>query len=193
MAAALGALLGLAGAPALVRRMGKKRACLLVFGLAIAAGVTPILLRLAGHGPANGTAELLWMLSGTGVLGTACGLATAVIAASMVADIVEDAELRTGRRAEGLLTSVNAFVAKSVSGLGVLLAGLVISLVDFPQRASPGAVVPEILTRLVLIYVAIVAVSLALSMWCLRWYSLSRESHAATLEALQQRRRARQG
>ncbi|MEO0655517.1 MAG: MFS transporter, partial [Pseudomonadota bacterium] len=46
--------------------------------------------------------------------------------ASMIADLVEQSELKTGRRSEGVFTAAETFVKKAVEGLGVLFASSVL-------------------------------------------------------------------
>jgi Na+/melibiose symporter-like transporter len=179
-----GVILAVLIATPLSRAIGKKPACLLSFLTAVLVGITPALLREAGLAPPNHTDALLALLMFERVFGAASGIAAGIVGASMVADIVEDMEVKTGRRSEGLLTSANAFVAKAVSGVGVFFAGVAISVVDFPANARPGEVAPEILTDLVLGYIFVVVVSLGASMLCLLGYSVSRESHAENLRRL---------
>ena len=48
---------------------------------------------------------------------------------SMMADVVEDSEVKTSRRSEGLFYAARSFAAKAVSALGIILAGSIVSLV----------------------------------------------------------------
>jgi Na+/melibiose symporter-like transporter len=113
-----------------------------------------------------------------------------ILAASMMADLVEQAELRTGRRSEGTLIAVNTFVRKLVAGLGVLTATTILTLAKFPTGAKPGEVPAETLTLLGTYYVpAIVALWMAM-MVCISFYSLSREDHEENLRKLAERRSA---
>ena len=54
---------------------------------------------------------------------------------SMGMEIVEQVQNRTGRREEGLLGTVNSFVHKLIGAGGVLISGLIISMVGFD---APG-------------------------------------------------------
>ena len=56
----------------------------------------------------------------------------------MLADIVDDADAKTGRRAEGVLFGVQTFARKAVNGCGLLAAGVVLSIAHFPARAEPS-------------------------------------------------------
>jgi GPH family glycoside/pentoside/hexuronide:cation symporter len=58
---------------------------------------------------------------------------------SMVADVADDLELRSGRRVVGLATSSVAFAQKFGIGLGAALSGLILSHTGY----QPGAAVSE--------------------------------------------------
>ena len=70
----------------------------------------------------------------------------------MVADVVEDAQMKTDERSEGLFFAGAFFMQKCVSGLGLLLSGIILSLVAFPAGAVPGKVDPAVLSNLALVY-----------------------------------------
>ena len=53
----------------------------------------------------------------------------AVMLDSMMADIVEDSEVKTSRRSEGLFYAARSFAGKFVSAFGIVLAGSIVSLV----------------------------------------------------------------
>lgn len=180
----VGAVLAVFAAPLLVRLAGKRIACMLLFGMAVIFGVIPAVLRELGLAPPNHSSSLLLLLVLERVMGAACGLGAGIVAGSMIADTVEEVELRTGRRSEGLLTSVNAFVAKSVSGFGVFFAGMAVAIVRFPANAKPGVVPPSVLTHLVVSYVLILIVAFGLSILCVAAYPVTRKSHADTLRKL---------
>ena len=54
-----------------------------------------------------------------------------VFIGSMGMEIVEQVQDRTGRREEGLLGTVNSFVHKLIGAGGVLISGIIISMVGF--------------------------------------------------------------
>lgn len=74
--------------------------------------VAPVSLRLAGLFPGNGTAILYWLVFAANVIGLGFGITGQIQSNSMIADVVEDSELRTGRRQEGLFFAAAAFVNK---------------------------------------------------------------------------------
>jgi Na+/melibiose symporter-like transporter len=134
----LSALIGAALAPALTRRFGKKRAALGLIGAAITLGPAPILLRLLELFPGNESAWLLPILMVHGLIEVSLAVMIGITTSSMMADIAEQNEIRTGRREEGLFFSATSFAAKVTSGLGTFLAGVILNLVAFPREAAPG-------------------------------------------------------
>jgi Na+/melibiose symporter-like transporter len=119
-------------------------------------------------------------------------IATLAILASMLADVVEDAEVKTGRRSEGLLFSADNLVKNIVSGLAVLVAGLVLSVVSFPADAQRGAVPPDVLNRLASLYLGLAAFHLA-AMASLLFYGIDQGQHEANLDTLRARRETETG
>jgi Na+/melibiose symporter-like transporter len=98
--------------------------------------------------------------------------------------VVEDSELKTGRRQEGVFFAAIAFAAKATTGFGILASGLIIGAIGFPTGAKPGAVAPEILRHLGLIYVPTQVVLYGTATVLLLGYGISRASHQETLRKL---------
>ncbi len=139
-------------ASVLSRRWGKRRTSVLVSVLYPIVSILPFVLRYLGLFPANGNWKLIPILMLVAAAGTAFGVAGAILGSSMMSDVVEDAQMRTGERSEGLFFAGSFFMQKCVSGLGLFLSGAILSLVAFPTGAVPGAVRPEVLNHLVLTY-----------------------------------------
>jgi Na+/melibiose symporter-like transporter len=104
----------------------------------------------------------------------------------MIADVVEESELKTGRRSEGLFFAANSFVQKAVTGVGLMLSGLILTLAHFPAKAQPGHVPQDVLRHLALTYVPAYAGLYAIALCFLAAYRIDRASHQATLRALAQ-------
>jgi GPH family glycoside/pentoside/hexuronide:cation symporter len=182
----LGAMAAAALAPYASRKVGKKAAALGTLTLSICSGVTPFLLRLAGVFPANHTPALLPALLFIGAFTSSLGIAASILIASMIADVVEDSEVDTGRRSEGLFFAASAFVNKLVSAAGLFFAGVMLSLVGFPAAAQPGHIDHAILTRLVLVYLPTYAGLYLIAIVFLSRYAISRHSHEDNLRRLGQ-------
>jgi GPH family glycoside/pentoside/hexuronide:cation symporter len=188
MAALFGSAIALVVATPISKRIGKKYTCLGGFMLYLVVSSALILLRIFGVLAANGSNLLVGLLFVQAVLTVACGVTSAIAAGSMIADVVEEVEEKTGRRSEGLLLSANTFIAKAVSGFGLLAAGLLLSFVHFPSGAQPSEVPLEVLHRLGVVYIGALILLYSVSITCLFNYPLSRESHEARLQRLATRR-----
>lgn len=171
-------------APLLSKRYGKKKAKIGLLVSAVLIGVLPLVLRHHGLFFENGSpwlvpALLLW---GTvyGTLGT-CSL---IMTSSMIADVVEDSQRRTGRRSEGLLFAAASLVQKAVSGLGVLATGLILTAASFPERAKPGAVPVETMDSLIGIYIFTILGLYSIAVVFISQYRISRETHEENIRRL---------
>ena len=97
---------------------------------------------------------------------------------------MEQAELRTGRRSEGIFFSASTFIRKSVQGLGVITASFVLTVAHFPKGVDPSHVSAESLWRLGAFYVpSILSLWLAM-MAVMSTYKLTREDHEANVRRL---------
>ena len=139
----------------IVHRLGKVRAAaILAFVSALFISST-YALRLLGLFPDGGSPLLLPAFLLLNTLGTGLGIGALMIGASMMSDVVEDAEERTGRREEGLFFSGALLMQKASTGLGIFIAGWILSIAQFPEKAVPGTVPVEILDRYTLLFVIV--------------------------------------
>jgi GPH family glycoside/pentoside/hexuronide:cation symporter len=107
----------------------------------------------------------------------------------MIADIAEQNELRTGRREEGLFFAARSFAAKTTSGVGTFLAGLMLDLIAFPRGAMPGEVDSWTIFKLGIVLGPVLMVLYTIALVCISRYDISREGHEDHLEILAGRRR----
>ncbi|RAK67589.1 MFS transporter [Phenylobacterium kunshanense] len=180
----VGGFMGVGLAPVVGRWLGKKNGAIAVFAAAVLVHITPVSLRLLGLAPANGTPELLALLYGEEIINATLAAATGILLAAIIADVVEDAEVKTGRRSEGLLMSANALFRKMISGMGVFIATTVLALANFPEKAERGQVAPEALYSLGLAYIPIIVGLYGIAIGLLFTYNITRERHEANLEKL---------
>lgn len=171
-------------APAISARVGKKRGALWIFGLSLFVGPMPIVGRLVGVMPANHTPELLPILFVFAVIEVTLIVTASILIASMVADIVEDSQLETGRRSEGVFFAARSFIAKSVNGMGVLAATMLLAAIGFPRYAKPGRVSPHVIFNLGLVYVPVLFGLYLVSLAFIAGYRISRDTHEENLRKL---------
>ena len=170
--------------PILAKRFQKRTMAL--WCLATIAVLTPLTYvgRYYGIMPENGSPYLVPLLWGYSVVVVAVGIMWGILLTSMLTDVVEENEVRSGKRSEGVFFAANTFVAKCVSGLGIFTSAAILALAGFPERATPGQVEPEILWRLVATYVCAIVLLYLLAAACVIAYRITRSSHQRNLETL---------
>jgi Na+/melibiose symporter-like transporter len=186
----VGAALAFSAAQTILRPIEKRKAaiaCGLIYCLAI---ITPISCRLLGCFPSPGSAQLVAALLAFSLVVATSAICFGIVIASMLSDVVEDSEIASGERSEGLIFSINLLIQKAVSGTGVFAAGLLLSVVKFPAHAQPGTVADAAVSKLALVYVATYATFYLAGMAMLSTYRLTKARHAANLAALAERRLA---
>ena len=182
LASVIGVFLGAGHRPEIREEAGDDRPAVFLCVLRPDPDFRPTL----GFMPANGSPWLLAILFGDVVLTLTCGLIGLVIVTSMVADVVEDQQVRSGIRSEGVLFAANGLVPKFTGGLGAFVAGALISLVHFPTHATPGSVDPEIVRRLALCYIPCVILLNGGSVVVLQFYRIDRATHAHNVARLRE-------
>ncbi len=173
-------------APRLGKRGGKPRIAMAAVLLGGTIQTLPYWLRLAGAFPEVGSRALLPVLFGCFILSTACNVSAFILGASMMADVVEDSEIRTGRRSEGVFFAGSFFVQKCTSGVGIFAAGSILAIAGFPDKATPGQVPVATIDRLTLIYAVIYVAVACLSAFCFTRFPFGRAEHDARLSRLAQ-------
>jgi Na+/melibiose symporter-like transporter len=114
---------------------------------------------LLGEGRPFGTGNVPVLVTLTGLAGF-FGIAAAVVAPSMMADITAQDELQSGRRRDGIFFGVYSFGQQLSSGLAVLVAGVLVDrfAAMVPGQADQSA---ETIERLAMISNLLPAVILA--------------------------------
>ena len=183
----VGALIGTALASPLTRGCDKKPSVIVGTLCWALCQVIPVVLRLLGWFPENGTSELLYSLIVIKFI-QGLGVVQALIAFnSMVADVVDEHELITGLRQEGIFFSSVSFSNKMTSGIGTVAAGFALALIDWPTGAAvqtAADIAPETIAWLGLIYGPIVSGFALVSAYCYSKYGLNRQRHAEIVEEL---------
>jgi Na+/melibiose symporter-like transporter len=176
------------------KRSGKKIAGTVLLALAVFTGFIPLILRLLGLFPDNGDMigqtkipEIVPWLFLDGVIRGVFGITASILITAMLADVVEDSEVKTGRRSEGLFFAFTSLVQKAVGGVGAIGAGLILTVIAFPRAAKPGEVEPEIIVNLALVYMPVLALLYGIALTIMQAYNISREGHMENLRILADR------
>lgn len=181
----LAVLLGFAVAIPASKRFGKRDGGIVMFVVGITIAVIPLMLRMAGVFLPNDSPQLLPALFVFNMVGGGLSIGASIPLVAMLADVVEDSELTTGKRSEGVFFAGSSFMQKTASGLGLLGSGAILALAHFPANAVPGKVAPETLQSFGTIYLAAILILYGIAALLLRRFPISRESHEANLRKLE--------
>ena len=158
-------------APPISRRLGKK----------LSAG---LILGLLGILSAKASAGLLVLLFAFTTVGSALAIGSSIMLISMIADIVEDSEIKTGKRSEGLFFAGSSFIQKASSGLGIFASGRVLLAAHFPTDKLPGQIDPHIVWNFSIIYLASTVVLYGIGFLIISFFPITRASHNENLRQL---------
>lgn len=183
------AVIGSVMAPIVTRTIGKKRGAITIGLIGYLGGPLIISLRLFDVLPPNDDPFVFWFYLIATTFDVGLVICYQILSSSMLADLVEQAELRTGRRSEGLFFAAATFIRKSVQGLGVIAAGFLLTAAEFPKGAAPGQVPDEALWRLGALYVPTMAIVWTAMVLVLSTYKLTRAGHEENLRRLAESRR----
>jgi len=147
----LGAIVAFGITGLLQKRFDKKHILMFCAIVSLVDGIVLINLRFFDVLPDNGTSLLLIILVTVTTFSVAIGTLYGIIGASVVADILDDHALRTGYRQEGMFNAALSFSGKAVTGVGIVLGGLIISLIQLPIGVAPSDVSAEVIFRLGLV------------------------------------------
>ena len=179
-----GGFVGVIVAPFLSRRFGKKRAALTTFFMSIFCVTIPIAARLFGLMPPNSSPWVLRILIIDSIATGLFSIIGFVIVTAMLADVVEEAQAKSGKRSEGVLFAADSFLRKISTSFAVIFPGLIIAGVGLSKDAKPGHVDPAVLTHLAMIYLPVVTVLYLCSTSCIMLYRIDRKRHEHNLETI---------
>jgi Na+/melibiose symporter-like transporter len=181
-----GAMLGALSAPILMNRFDRKPVQLVALAGLVTFAQLVVDLRLLGWMPENGDPNLLPLLVANAFGFTFTIGVGAVSVLSMIGDVVDENELATGAREEGLYYSARAFFAKASYSFGHFFAGVALDLyVRLPFEAVPGQLDDDVLTRLGISAGPVMSIAAILSLLTYTRYKLNRKRHQEILRALQ--------
>jgi Na+/melibiose symporter-like transporter len=136
IASGIGGILALFLASILGEKFDKKRAVLystIAFSILFSL---PYNLRLLGMFPENGEASLILIYFVCILFAYMFLWIVLSIVGSMMADVVDEFELKTNNRNEGLFFSSMSFAYKCTVGLGYFIAGVLLEIIAFPKQVG---------------------------------------------------------
>ena len=187
----VGLVAGLSGAtlaPIFMKKFDRKPVMLCsLFGIGLFAQLV-VNLRLLGVLPENGDPLLLpSLLANAAGFSFSIGICTVAIM-SMIWDIIDENELITGLREEGLFYSARAIFGKGSYSVATLFAGVMLDFyVRLPASAIPGELEQGTLTRLAITAGPVMGASALVSLAIYSLYRLNRKRHTEILAAIEAR------
>ena len=148
---------------------------------------TPYTFLLLGLWPETGTTLSTSMVLVFLLFGNTAGIVAIISATSMVAEIVEAYEERTGKRAEGTFYSGNWLVQKCATGGGIMLTGLLISIVGLEPGTPQADVSDEVILNLAVLYMIAAILMAVFSAYWLARFPITRDEHEARVAAKEAR------
>ncbi|RZV36137.1 MAG: MFS transporter [Sphingomonadaceae bacterium] len=171
-------------APRLSGWFGKRNAAMAMGLFGILIGVMPLVLTYLDLFFVPGDKLLLPTLFTVGAAYHAMIATSLMNSSGMIADTVEDHAVKSGRHNAGLFFSVNSLTSQAAVGLGILVAGLVLELSNFPIGADPTGVSETIKDSLILYYVPLTVSLWLIGSLLLLSYPITEASHIRNLEIL---------
>ena len=107
---------------------------------------------------------------------------------SMTADVVEDSEINTSRRTEGLFYASRGFANKAMGSGGVILAGTIVSIVGMESFETATDMTFDHRVQLVLLAIPIYCALHLLAISMFKFYRIDRGQHQENLEKLEERK-----
>ena len=173
---------------AVIQKRWEKRSIILVCAMvALLDGITLINLRFFDLLPDNGDPRLLMILVGMGVIAVAIAVIQGVISASLLADVLDQHELHTGYRQEGMFNAALSFSGKAVSGIGIMFGGLLMTLIEFPTQVDPSQVPEEMIFRLGLAVGVLLPLLYLIPIALVTRYKITQAVHASIRAELDRR------
>ena len=175
----------------LSRRLDKKKA---LAWCAIAGGTfafSPQILYFGGfleHLSVSGKFALVFSVNGISHI---FFIAYVILIDSMLSDVIDEHELNSHRREEGLFFAARAFATKASYGLGSFFAGGGLDIIQFPTGASPESVSNEAVFKLAVLSGPMMFVLFATTVLVTSRYPLSAARHGEIMSAIAARSAAR--
>lgn len=174
-------------APIMSQWLGKRMSSL-VFALGgVSLGLLPLVLSYFDMFFLPGDARLLPTLFVIGAIYGAMVAISLINTSSMLADVVEDSAVNTGRHEAGTFFAAASFMQQCSTALGLVANGVILSWSAFPARVQGSEITEAMMDSLVIHY----SIG-SLSLWIvgcgfLLFYPITRERHEHNVAILKAR------
>ncbi len=175
-------------APMISRKLEKKRGAMMIGFVAFLGAPLPIVLRLLDLLPPNGTDFIFWFIFFFNIIDLGLIITFQILVHAMVADVVEQHELKTGLRSEGVFTAAAIFSRKCTQGFGLMAASFILAAADFQAGADAAQVSSEAVWKMGVYYVPSILGLWFCMMLMIAPYSIDRKKHESNLRELSLRK-----
>ena len=134
-------------------RFGKRGAAIRLAIVTSLMAALPYCLFVVGWFPQSGTWAAMVVYFAMVIVSTSTGVALFVTTSSMMADVTSEFQKIGGKQQEGVFFAGYFFMQKSVTGVGILVAGQILKFIEFPEKASTVTVSPAVTAALAQSYV----------------------------------------
>ena len=174
--------------PQIGKVFSKRQIAILAITCFIVLTPIPYVLFLMGIWPAMGSWTSLFLYSFFIVVEVVCLIVNGVMLDSMMADVVEDSEVDTSRRSEGLFYATRGFAAKAMSAGGILLAGVIVSIVGMESFVTAADMTDDHRMLLTALFLPMYCGLQVLAILLLLIYRIQKDTHEQNLTTLADRK-----
>ena len=174
-------------APRFSAWLGKRNTSMAMAIGGILLGISPLALTYLDLFFAPGDPMLLPTLFIVGAVYGAMIAISLINTSSMLADVVEDHAVRTGQHTAGVFFAASSFMQQCSAGLGILMAGIVLELSQFPTQVDVADVTTAMEKSLLIHYIPVSAGLWIVGALILLFYPITEASHRENLERLRSR------
>jgi Na+/melibiose symporter-like transporter len=111
-------------------------------------------------------------------------IAFIIVLDSMLSDTIDEHELETGKREEGLFFAARALAQKASYGLGSFFAGIGLDIIAFPTGIDPASVDSDAIWKLALLAGPVSVAVFLFTAQLIRPYPLTAQRHTEIIEAI---------
>ena len=174
-------------APVMSAWIGKRLSSMIFAVGGVALGLTPLVLAYNDAFWPVGHPMLVPTLFVIGALYGAMVAISLINTSAMLADVVEDSAVRTGRHDAGVFFAASSFMQQCSAAVGIFATGVILTWSNFPQKPAVGAVTDAMTDSLLIHYIPTSMGLWATGALILLFYPITKARHEANVEALRAR------
>lgn len=171
-------------APIFARKLGKRNTSILMTICGVCLGLSPLLLSYLDLFFLPGDPELVPTLFVIGAIYGAMVAISLINTSSMLADVVEDNAVNTGQHSAGVFFAAASFMQQCSAGLGIFVAGMILTWSDFPEKVDPAKVTNAMTDSLLIHYIPTVLLLWGVGCPILLLYPIDRARHEVNVARL---------